>query len=269
MSLLVSGCSFTHDTYSFPVWPTILGKNLNVKVINLGQSAAGNDHISMSLWKHISEHHKKIKYVCVLWSDWMRFSLLNSRSQKYSSSSAFFKKLRITQMGGSNELYFNSRKNKISLNLLKLLNVGIYTKRHGSTPMKSRDFGEYNETILEDIVLRNIQYFKNIEMLCNLYNIKYFFMQGTQPLQEYILFSIKKSLNNFKEYCLQYENFFDNKKFIGWCPYDDLNGFDYNILANNNINIFEDRYLSNNDFHPSEKGQQLIASTFLNSIQNE
>ena len=62
--LLVSGCSYTHKDWcsdfhdigpnAWPFWPEILGKKLDMEVINLAQSGAGNEYIYFSLLDKIA-----------------------------------------------------------------------------------------------------------------------------------------------------------------------------------------------------------------------
>ena len=62
--LIVSGCSYTDKNWysdfypeldtSWPKWPELLGKKLNMEVVNLGKSGAGNEYI----------YHSLLDYVC-------------------------------------------------------------------------------------------------------------------------------------------------------------------------------------------------------------
>ena len=55
--LLVSGCSYTNKDFvsdyhsdmdtSWPKWPEILAKKLDMEVINLAYSGAGNEYITL------------------------------------------------------------------------------------------------------------------------------------------------------------------------------------------------------------------------------
>ena len=81
--LIVSGDSFTHkdmrsgcypdmDT-SWPKWPELLGKKLNMEVINLAYSGAGNEYIFSTLQDCIVDIPKEqIGLVIAAWSQAQR-----------------------------------------------------------------------------------------------------------------------------------------------------------------------------------------------------
>ena len=77
--LIVSGCSFTNKDFiscsypsydcSFPKWPELLGEKLNMEVINLGNSGAGNRYILQTLVEEIEKTSKdEIGLVIAAWS---------------------------------------------------------------------------------------------------------------------------------------------------------------------------------------------------------
>ena len=87
--LLVSGCSFTTRFWTsvhhpklettWAKWPELLGEKLNMDVINLGNSGAGNEYIFASLYDHLNQiNHQEIGMVIAAWSqchrrDWSKF----------------------------------------------------------------------------------------------------------------------------------------------------------------------------------------------------
>ena len=81
--LLVSGCSFTTDNYismhhptlnaDWPKWPELLAHKMGLKVVNLGQSGAGQEYIFSSIYDYIAEHGSNdIGYVIPAWSQVQR-----------------------------------------------------------------------------------------------------------------------------------------------------------------------------------------------------
>ena len=64
--LLVSGCSNTEKDFcselhpdldtSWPKWPELLAKKLNMDCVNLGKSGAGNEYIYCSLLNYITQN---------------------------------------------------------------------------------------------------------------------------------------------------------------------------------------------------------------------
>ncbi len=88
--ILAAGCSWTDSNFissdktvkqeSWPMWPEIMGKELNLKVKNVGLSGCDNKYIFDAcideVWKHT-----KIDLCVVMWTGWDRFRYLNI--QKY------------------------------------------------------------------------------------------------------------------------------------------------------------------------------------------
>ena len=80
--LLVSGCSFTDKNFysgvhpemdtSYPKWPELLAKKLDMDCINLGQNGAGNEYIYSSLLEKILEKKDQIGLVMPAWSQCQR-----------------------------------------------------------------------------------------------------------------------------------------------------------------------------------------------------
>ena len=64
--LLVSGCSYTDKTFrsdfhphidtGWPKWPELLGKKLDMEVINYGYCGSGNEYIYSSLLDHLTSN---------------------------------------------------------------------------------------------------------------------------------------------------------------------------------------------------------------------
>ena len=80
--LLVSGCSMTDKNFvsgtnpemdcSWPKWPELLAKKLDMDCINLGQNGAGNEYIYSSLLEKILEKKDQIGLVMPAWSQCQR-----------------------------------------------------------------------------------------------------------------------------------------------------------------------------------------------------
>lgn len=258
--LAAFGCSFTENSKNPPVfkrWPDHLASHLNLTPVNLGESGYSNNSIADLAVEYILNNHKNIKHVAILWTDWSRFSFLNSNhiSQRYipSTSCSYDKKQKI--IGGAVEV--NSPK--------------LYSKKYNPVrqrPINNRLLLKFlknitdKKNIIKDIVKENIIRFNQIDLLCNRYNINYTYMQGVMPLlyDFYDFFKLKEEV--FIEACLEYEYIFDKSKFIGWIPSTLVGGTHFDSLAKNNSLAF----ISKNNNHPSEIGHQLIAKEFIKSI---
>ena len=76
--LLVSGCSYTDKNFksdfhpdidvSWPKWPAILGKKLDMDVINHGYCGSGNEYIYNSLINHLAGGTENIGLVIAGWT---------------------------------------------------------------------------------------------------------------------------------------------------------------------------------------------------------
>ena len=77
--LLVSGCSYTDKTFrsdfhpnidtGWPKWPELLGKKLDMEVVNYGYCGSGNEYIYSSLLDHLTSNPiKDIGLVIPGWS---------------------------------------------------------------------------------------------------------------------------------------------------------------------------------------------------------
>ena len=80
--LLASGCSMTDSNYvsetnpeidcSWPKWPELIAKKLDMECINLGRNGAGNEYIYSSLLEKILEKKDQIGLVMVGWTQCQR-----------------------------------------------------------------------------------------------------------------------------------------------------------------------------------------------------
>jgi len=80
--LLASGCSMTDSNYvsetspeidcSWPKWPELTAKKLDMECINLGRNGAGNEYIYSSLLEKILEKKDQIGLVMVGWTQCQR-----------------------------------------------------------------------------------------------------------------------------------------------------------------------------------------------------
>ena len=77
--LLVAGCSYSNDRFrsvhhpnldvSWPKWPTILAKKLDMELINLSESGAGQEYIYSNIIDKLQTiDHSKIGLVIAAWS---------------------------------------------------------------------------------------------------------------------------------------------------------------------------------------------------------
>lgn len=80
--LLAAGCSYTDKSYyswdkslsdeqkgGWDFWPELVGKKLNLDVINVGKRGRGNIYVLEELIKALVKYGSRVKTLMVLWSD--------------------------------------------------------------------------------------------------------------------------------------------------------------------------------------------------------
>ena len=87
--LLCLGCSYTDNNYrsdlNFLRWPSVLGEELEIEVVNIGEIAVGNEKIFYLLYDYLYEY-SDITDVCILWTGWDRQSFFETDSKDMTSS---------------------------------------------------------------------------------------------------------------------------------------------------------------------------------------
>jgi len=266
--LIVSGCSFTDSNFvsctspdydvSFKKWPEIIAEKLDMDLVNLGASGAGNEYIYTTLFEEITRTPKdQIGMVMAAWSQVNREDYQNwvnvQPGINYSLADRFHK----------NMLWRNVR-------------IG----RRGDV------FYYIKDTLRKYIALQN---------LCKLYNIPYKQFQMINPFMGYLHglsktdWEIVANLNNpnFKKrwdykkvtandfyHCcalyLEYEQFIDTENFIGYPPLNKFDGYciEYKSIMYENGNNFEDCIVSELDAHPNKKGHEKIAEFIYGQLEN-
>ena len=263
--LLAGGCSYTDPNFNqsvtvpgldclFPKWPELLAKKFNLEVVNLGQSGAGNGEILNTLSKYIIENHKKIQLVCVLWSEWQRFSLFFNCPR-----SSFF----YMSLDGGNE---ESRKDAS-------LNKDLHDVFKRLQSKKRLTEGEGHDLSRQNYIFHNILIYKNLETLCKNYGIAYKCMQGLRAFSNG-KFHPWLAHHRVKIQDLDYFSFnkwdLEIEDFIGW-PLIPLQSKEVPIrnkpLAAAGFDLCEyleenKMYLHEQDTHPNKEGHEFIAELF-------
>mgnify|MGYP001595423266 FL=1 len=248
--LICSGDSFTDIGYrsswhpemdtSWPMWPELLGKKLNMKVINLGNSGSGNEYIYSALQDAIEkiEDKSQIGLVIAGWSQCQRrdyqmssyVPLINevpSRLNKASSEWDMWQSERIDQKG-----------------------------------------------YIIGWVKKSLRIFKNFEYMCQYHNIPYAQFQMIPLFIDYLRGQItedgyedyvvdQKDYDKILKVILEYEKILNTEKFMGWPGVEHLGGYplNYKLLGKGgNKDLYKFGFtISEKDTHPNAKGQEKIA----------
>ena len=242
--LIVSGDSYTDNDFrsscypdmdvSWPKWPELLGKKLNMKVINLAQAGSGNDYIYSRLLDTIQEIPKEeIGLVIAAWSQAMR--------QDY-------------QTGELN--------NKLSWRNNRMLADGdlLYWVRRSL-----RIYSSF-EILCQRYDLPYMQ-FQKIDLYKD-------YIDGLPPTEQEIIEDGKDFYTdrltypgdkeqdeiNIMKLIMNYDKHLDTSKFMGWPITRTLGGWPVNRGVMGWNVIEEEPYvIDETDNHPNAKGQELIA----------
>jgi hypothetical protein len=251
--LIVSGCSFVDKNFesmsspsydcSFPKWPELLAKKLDMDCINLGASGAGNNYIYSSLLEEIIRTPKEeIGLVLASWSQVNR--------EDYQTKTKITTKDKINYK-------MNWRSNRIG--------------REGDVFYWIKDLLRYYIS-LENLCKKNNLPYKQFQMLNSFEG----YLNGLSKTD----FEIVNNLDNpsfqkrhkyhpktkddrsecFKM-LIEYEKFIDIKNFIGWPTIWSIGGYaieEKTLMTDKRHNIRE-LHISKYDYHPNELGHQKIA----------
>jgi len=266
--LLVSGCSMTDKNYvsgpnpeidtSYPKWPEVLAKSLDLKCINLGQNGAGNEYIYSSLLEQIlkTKDKSQIGLVIPAWSQCQRkdYQEWNKWKQKrVDPDGDVFGWLRKT-LRYMISLQLVCERYNIPYKQFQMINLyGGWTNGLGKTDFEI--FDNRNDPN---------------------YEFKY-----TYPGDR------DRDIGRLQKLLLDYEPYINVENFIGWPTTEPLGGYDIesetikksakemaelwkNIPKNEEMNkdnvsqiigrdFHKELILSEWDQHPNEKGHQKIA----------
>ena len=250
--LLAVGCSYTDEwwtrEYGFRVWPELLAEKLDMDYHNLGQSGAGNTHISGKLFDTILE--EKFDLVVVQWSEFQRMDFQDFfRPPGQDKFQIWWRHLhphRIT-----------------SYEAFKL------------DPEEKNKLLKYNSIIASTLaVLRLFWITQNI-----LKDIPHLMIQGCTPICTPHLgpLSVFKQPNDYYNIivreCIRfmlkspYIDLIEKKKFIGWPLWPQLGGFSIDDHLNK---LDPDGYcrISEEDSHPNYTGHKIISELIYDNYRS-
>tara|TARA_B110000211_G_scaffold233078_1_gene298320 strand:+ start:847 stop:1590 length:744 start_codon:yes stop_codon:yes gene_type:complete len=222
-----SNCNPEIDT-SWPKWPELLGKKLNMKVINLGSSGSGNEYIYSSLQDTIEsiEDKSQIGMVIPGWSQCQR---------------------RDFQLSG----YGDKRKDMWQSDRIDSRGCIIGWVKRSLRIFKNFEYMcQYH----------NIPYVQ-IQMIPLF--IDYLRKQITEHGYNEYTGEFHEDYNKILKVILEYEKILNTEKFMGWPGIEHLGGYPLNYKM---LGKGEDEVLysfgwtvSEKDTHPNAKGQEKIA----------
>jgi hypothetical protein len=233
-TLLVGGDSFSDPYYSenkpnnITSWPILLAKKLNMNLVCVSQSGAGNEQIYSSLLDYICDHNSEdIGLVISAWSKSQRMDFETSEEgyTHYSTGRRlYWSNAPINPRGGVYYFIRKSIRNFYSLQMLCEHN-NIQCKQLQMLPLFSDYIEEFNmDKELEAARFRGVRY-------------------------------IRESA--------QYD-YINKDNFIGWPIYDEDDGFVVGDITVHDKEYFNNKdnsgkfIIGNGDDHPNNEGHKMI-----------
>tara|TARA_R100001369_G_scaffold74635_1_gene103412 strand:- start:464 stop:1246 length:783 start_codon:yes stop_codon:yes gene_type:complete len=258
-TLLAVGCSFTDEKFiskrhpemdcSWPKWPKLIGEKLGYNVVNLGRCGNSNDSIFKSTQDYIVDH--KVDMICSLWTQTTRLNIHDMENFNWAWS---FRSKHETELHNPSE----------AANKLVIFKTSVFKR-----------LLRWKHTVLAN---EHLRYIYMLDQLGKYNNIPVYHMQGVRVYYPFGVSEKSHELDNYGKIRLakseylnavlesQYFEILDKQDNIyGWPFYKELGG---KSLGDNPIPRFPVEYrISKLDTHPNAKGQQKIASQFMEIIK--
>ena len=264
--LLASGDSFTDPKFfssdksidsklrgGWPMWPELLGKELNLKVINTGDSGRGNDYIAKQILDKIYEYGDQIDTCVAVWSNADRHD------------------------------FHDKKKNVINIphDLLSIWGKKKSIHRietHVLATTYAELFSEEGENkFWENLLNESFRYMWLVAEACAKYNIKFIFRQGVVLLdynlwneiydEGYICddYQLKEvdyyTLCDTNKYALMLNKYYKKNIVYPFWEYD-------NCIASITDKNKNKLTISENDRHPNDQGQVIISKLLSAALAN-
>lgn len=251
--LLVGGCSFTDSNFKtyvhpdidptlWPKWPEIIAKKLDMQLVNVAFSGAGNEQIYSSLLDYISLNgSENIGLVLAAWSQCQRRDF--QKNSIFAQVRDYWHNDRVDTKG---DVFYWVRKS-----LRYFISFQNLCEQH-KLPYKQFQMISLFESWLNGLNKRDTEiadYLRDIEGFKNF--IPKYVYPG-DPIKD------KKKLIKL---LLKYESSINTNNFLGWPTVKDLAGFyieEKTMKDKDNISIPE-LVISEIDGHPTRKGHEVIA----------
>ena len=281
--ILANGCSFTSgglrntgDRLDI-AWPQVLADSLDCKVTNLATSGAGNTRIYDLTIKEISENPGKYDLVVIMWTEATRVDIpaltidgTNGKGNGYISCCPFR-----TGFEGEN---FSFETNKLQyINSIKQPDDWVYQMNSFAefvaymNLLMDRDFrhigSDKRNTIANKFLITEWTKILGLQSFLESQGIKYIFAQGTPMLASNVLMNMgyMDAQELIGEFIISNPliDLIDSDKWVNWYPCKSLGGYDYtHKLQDMKLNHSE------NDSHPNEGGNIMIAEDFENKYKS-
>ena len=264
-SLLASGCSFTDNWWTenmnIDVWPEGLAKKLDMECINLGRRGLGNDYILNSVIDKLSTFKGKIGLVVVMWSGFDRIDFEVRENEHIYEGLPWISVSNAANSGsdwvlsGEANLHYLCRNcgapNRKLHPVKKNLSSFMEEKGINGTLIWRKPFQ------VEELIKKAFRTFYIFQEMMIRMNLPYIQLVGTQPLP----LSVNRTASEFVIRS-PYMDKIDESRFVGWPIFENIGGWCINDVLNNS----DDVRISEEDYHPNNKGHEIIIENLLSSI---
>ena len=252
--LLVSGCSFSAHSYTithkFPVWPEVLGKMLDMEVINLAQNGRGNEFIYSTILDCLTKENN-IGLVVAMWSESNRIDFEVPHRPETRRTRPYIKEWSSIHTIRENDIRDKFWKDVIS-----------------------DCFNEYNYNQLYARTKKSMRFMYTFQEMMKSKNLNYLQIMGC-GLEPRIHSNElgKLLLDNI------YFDLIDEKYFVGWPISEFIGGYDVNTILKNKdpsrTNIIDASRISDDDGiswrekdpHPNKLGHEQIAEVLYDAYK--
>jgi hypothetical protein len=266
-SLLASGCSFTDNWWTekmnIDVWPEGLAKKLDMECINLGRRGLGNDYILNSVIDKLSTFKGKIGLVVVMWSGFDRIDFEVRENEHIYDGLPW---ISVSNAANSGPDWVLSNTSKLHPWHQTLTSHAKTSKLHPVKKNLSSFMEEkgINGTLIwrkpfqvEELIKKALRTFYIFQEMMIRMNLPYIQLVGTQPLP----LSVNRTASEFVIRS-PYMDKIDESRFVGWPIFENIGGWCINDVLNNS----DDVRISEEDYHPNNKGHEIIIENLLSSI---
>jgi hypothetical protein len=232
--LIAVGCSYTADDYTFPVWPELLSKKLNMELVNFGRSGMGNEYIATKVTE-ASIHLNDIGLVVCMWSEFTRLDFqFNPDWFSIHERDDITEDMKHILLGPYPSTMSSLRQMFLTRSLLRNYSIP-YIFIQGTSPYKN------NWRVDKEI---------------------------SDYTRGKVLYKERKP-KPFREICIRtliensYIKFLDEKNFLGWPIFYEIGGWCVDDK------LEKDERISKFDNHPNANGHQHIAELLYNFYERD
>lgn len=265
--------TLNYKKYNIKLWPYIISDHMEYDIINIGQAGAGNNVISTNtidaIYKHFifSEKYDNC-VICVLWSEGKRVNLWNTSHRGIID----FKQIPNDEL---DHLIWKKENTRVN-NYKVAVAVSDWFKQTTVLHYKENERANRVKTFYDDIIENNYRSIFLLDDLCKKNNIKIYHGKSLKTLDTI------PNILNISDGMLNQLNLYDyvyNIKYELIDKFEDLYWLNKvkditNVICGKTIHDvipfgwdrFNDTEFTFDCNHPNQKGNNEIASHFLNKL---